>query len=423
MLPTIAWKSLLDRRVSVLLTVISIAVSTFVLLGVEHIRQEARSSFNRTVSGVDLIVGARTGQTNLLLYSVFHIGSASNNISWQSYQDISQRGDVAWTVPISLGDSHRGYRVVGTTQDLFHHFRYGNQQPLQLRSGKIFYTVHDAVVGAEVADALGYSVGDEIIIAHGTGSVSFSTHDNHPFTITGILERTGTPKDQTVMVSLAGIEAVHLNWPGGGAGAGFSPGFSPDTTSGTTADTTQPTEEDLIPDSITAFYVGLESRLATFRFQREVNDYRQEPLLAILPGVALSELWQMLGVVENVLAVIALFVLLAALLGMTTMLLATIQQRQREIAVFRAIGARPAFLFLLIQVEAVMIVLAGLLVGALSLTVALIGGQHWLATYYGLFIGTNILTADNALLMAKILAASALLATLPAVSAYRRAIL
>ncbi len=418
MLPTIAWKSLLDRRTSVLLTVISIAVSTFVLLGVEHIRQEARSSFNRTVSGVDLIVGARTGQTNLLLYSVFHIGSASNNISWQSYQDISQRSDVAWAVPISLGDSHRGYRVVGTTTDLFQHFRYGNQQPLQLRSGEVFETARDAVVGAEVADALGYSVGDEIIIAHGTGSVSFSTHDNHPFTITGILERTGTPKDRTVMVSLAGIEAVHLNWPGSGQSApGFSQGFN------TNAGTAPSPEDSLVPDTITAFYVGLESRLATFRFQREVNDYRQEPLLAILPGVALSELWQMLGVVENVLAVIALFVLLAALLGMTTMLLATIQQRQKEIAVFRAIGARPAFLFLLIQVEAVMIVLAGLLLGALSLTAALLAGQQWLATHYGLFISTNILTADNAVLMAKILAASALLATLPAISAYRRAIL
>lgn len=400
MLPGIAWKSLLDRRFTVLLTVISIAVSTFVLLGVDHVRKEARNSFNRTVSGVDLIVGARTGQTNLLLYSVFHMGSATSNISWQSYQDISRRSDVAWTVPISLGDSHRGYRVVGTTDDFFHHFRYGSQQQLELSSGGVFESIHDAVVGAEVAETLGYTTGDEIVISHGTGPVSFSVHDNHPFTITGVLARTGTPVDQTVMVSLAGIEAVHMHWPGN----------------------PQPADPNLIPDSITAFYVGLTSPMATFRFQREINDYRDEPLLAILPGVALTELWQTLGVLENVLTVIALLVLLAALLGMTTMLLATIQQRRREIAVFRAIGARPGFLFLLIQMEAVMIVLAGLLLGALSLTIALLIGEHWLATNHGLFIGSNILTGDNVMLMIKILLASTLLAAVPAITAYRHAI-
>ena len=94
----------------------AMTVSIFVLLAVEHIRYQAKESFANTVSGVDLIVGSRTGSLNLLLYSVFHIGSPTNNVSWESYEDISSNSQVEWAIPISLGDSHKGYRVVGTTR-------------------------------------------------------------------------------------------------------------------------------------------------------------------------------------------------------------------------------------------------------------------------------------------------------------------
>ena len=108
----LATKSLLNRKGSVLLTILAMSVSIFVLLGVEHIRGQSKQSFNNTVSGVDLIVGARTGSLNLLLYSVFRIGSPTNNIAWDTYQSISNNAKVAWAIPISLGDSHQGYRVM-----------------------------------------------------------------------------------------------------------------------------------------------------------------------------------------------------------------------------------------------------------------------------------------------------------------------
>ncbi|MDP1930161.1 MAG: ABC transporter permease [Gammaproteobacteria bacterium] len=402
MLFKVAWHSLLNRRLTVGLTVLLISVSTVVLMGVEHIRNEARNSFSKTVSGTDLIVGARTGQINLLLYSIFHIGNASNNISWQSYQEISARPGVAWTVPISLGDSHRGYRVVGTTAAYFERFRYGNQQSLEFMHGREFSSLHEAVVGAEVAAALSYAEGDEIVLAHGLGRVSFSNHDDQPFIIVGVLAPTGTPVDRSVHVSLESLEAIHRNWPGGG----FSPGVSRAT-------------PDFTPQSITAFLVGLESRLATFTVQRQINDYRQEPLLAILPGVALSELWSMMGALEQVLRLIALLVLAASLLGMSIMLLSTMAQRQREIAVMRAMGAHSSFIFFLVELEALLITLAGVVLGAVALHLGLDLGADWLSARYGLFMDSTLLNYRMLTFAGLILAGAAVLALLPAVVAYR----
>ena len=128
---TLAAKSLRNRKFTATLTVLSIALAVALLLGVERIRQESRASFASTVSGTDLIVGARGSPVHLLLYSVFHIGNATNNIAWDSYRAIAQRPEVAWTIPLSLGDSHRGFRVLGTTSEYFEHLRFARQRRLR----------------------------------------------------------------------------------------------------------------------------------------------------------------------------------------------------------------------------------------------------------------------------------------------------
>ena len=189
----LAFKSLISRRGSVVLTFLAMTVSVFVILGVEHIRNQAKDSFYSTVSGADLIVGARTSSTNLLLYSVFRIGSATNNVSWESYLDITSDNKVRWAIPISLGDSHRGYRVMGTTLDYFEHFSYGKKRNLEFADGKPFYDLFDVVLGSQVARKLGYEIGDRLTLAHGIGKTSFSLHDDKPFKVSGILAPTGTP--------------------------------------------------------------------------------------------------------------------------------------------------------------------------------------------------------------------------------------
>lgn len=408
MLMKLARFSLWNRRGTVLMTWLSLTISIALLLGIDHLRTEAKNSFTSTVSGTDLIVGARSGQLNLLLYSVFRIGNATANISWPSYQRIIKHPQIVWSIPISLGDSHRGYRVMGTSGEYFQYYRYANSQPLVLKEGTAFSGVFETVLGADVAQKLGYTLGQQIELSHGVGAVSFSQHKDKPFTVVGILARTGTPVDQTVHVSLEAIEAIHLDWQQGAPMPGRQ------------LNAEQALAQDLTPKSITAFMVGLKSRMATFTLQRQINEYKNEPLTAILPGVALAELWQMLGMVENLLLVISLLVLLAALVGMITTLLASMKQRQREMAVLRAAGAHPWYLFVLVQLEVLLVTVVSMLSAAALLFVSLVVLQDKLAADYGLFVGLNIIRLNTLYWAGAIVLLSALLAMVPGVLAYRK---
>jgi putative ABC transport system permease protein len=408
MLTRIALSSLLHRKTTVILTIFSIAVSVAIVLSVEHIHEQTKDSFTKTISGTDLIVGARSGRINLLLYSVFRIGNATNNISWDSYQDISQQKGIRWAIPISLGDSHKGYRVLGTSEDYFSHYRYGKKQQLELKEGQIFKHVYDVVLGSEVAKKLNYQVGQQIIVSHGISEVSFTLHDDKPFTITGILKPTGTPVDQTLHISLAGMEAIHVDWQNG----------APIPSLKISAE--EALKKDLTPKTITAAYLGLKNKILTFRIQRQINNYRGEPLMAILPGVALSELWQTMSMVEKILALISMLVVIAALLGAITMMLSTLKQRQREITILRSIGAPPWFIFCLIQAEVFFISLAGIIVGIGILWLGLLISQPIIADNYGLFLTTNPLTTSTGLYALIIMGITLLLACIPSLMAYQQ---
>ena len=404
---SLALKSLLNRRATALLTLASIALSVALLVGVERLRTETRASFASTIAGTDLIVGARSGPVQLLLYAVFRIGNATNNISWESYEDLAAHPRVAWTVPLSLGDSHRGFRVLGTTDAYLKHYRYGRDQALSLAEGTWFDDLYDAVLGAEVAARLGYRPGDQIVVAHGAGDVAFARHDNKPFRIAGVLARTGTPVDRTVHVSLAAIEAIHAGWRGGAPVRGLD----------VSAEAAR--RMDLTPEAITAVLVGLDSRIATFGVQRWVNDYPEEPLLAVLPGVALAELWTLVGVAENALLVVSACVVLVGLIGMVTALLIGLNERRREMAILRSVVARPAQELALIIGEAAILTLLGLAAGVGLLYRLLATGQPWLETKLGLFIGIGVPTPREWLVLSAVLAAGVLAGALPGWRAYR----
>ena len=208
----VAWSSAWHRRFGLSFVVLSVALSTFLLLAVERVRHDVRDSFSQSVSGTDLIVGARTGAVQLMLYSVFRIGSATSNIRWSSVQALERNKAVAWVVPISLGDSHRGFPVVATTSAYFEHFRHGDRQALVLAEGQPFSAIFDAVLGAEVAKRLGYRLGERVVLSHGSGEIAGNDHTDKPFKVVGILAPTGTPVDRSVHIGLTGMEAIHLDW-------------------------------------------------------------------------------------------------------------------------------------------------------------------------------------------------------------------
>ncbi len=408
MLLTLAWRSLCNRAVSVGLTLLALTLSVMLLVSVEHVRREARDSFGRTVSGVDLIVGARTSPLNLLLYSIFRIGAASNDVSWESVQALQQQRQVAWLIPLALGDSYQGYRVVGTTAAFFEHFHYGSAEPLVFASGTGFESPFSAVLGAEVARQLGHKTGDIFELSHGVANTSFVSHEDAHFVVSGILAPTGTPVDQGVHVTLQGMEAIHLGWANGVPLPGRAVDYSDEAL------------RQLQPDSVTAVLLGLSSRSAVFGVQRSINDYTAEALTAILPGVALAELWTLLGAGERLLGAITLLVMLATLLGMATMLLASMRERAREIALYRAIGARPWFILALIELEAVLITLGAAVLGVLGVWAGLAWGQTLLQERFGLFLSSWPVSGNSLVLLAVVLASAVLLAVIPAVAAYRQ---
>tara|TARA_B100001094_G_scaffold182464_1_gene176869 strand:- start:803 stop:2053 length:1251 start_codon:yes stop_codon:yes gene_type:complete len=401
----LAIKSLLARATTVGMTILAIGLSVALFLGVEKVRTGAKASFSDTISGTDLIIGARSGSVQLLLYSVFRIGNATNNLTWSSYQEIAGRPEIAWIVPISLGDSHKQFRVMGTTPEFFSRYKYRSDQSLEFSSGKIMSDLFDTVLGADVAASLKYEVGDPIIVAHGLAS--FTEHKDQPFQVSGILKKTGTPVDRTVIVSLRAIEAIHVDWQGGSQIQGQK----------TPIDAIRKME--LQPKAVTAALVGIENRLKVFSLQRAINNYPREPLLAILPGVALQELWQIIGIAEVALIGVSAMVVVTALLGMMAMIFSSLNERRREMAIFRAMGARPLVIFGMLIFEASMIAISGAILGFALAYIGLYFARPIVDSAFGLWLPSAAPTLNEFSLIAAVVAASIIVSLLPAIRAYR----
>ncbi|MDG1470656.1 MAG: ABC transporter permease [Ascidiaceihabitans sp.] len=397
--------SLIARALTVSITILAIALSVALFLGVEKIRTGAKASFADTISGTDLIVGARSGSVQLLLYSVFRIGNATNNLTWQSYQDIAARPQVDWIVPISLGDSHRQFRVMGTTPAFFERYKYRSGQSLAVQDGAIMDDLFDTVLGADVAATLGYGIGDPIVVSHGLAS--FSQHKDQPFRVSGILEKTGTPVDRTVIVSLRAIEAIHVDWQSGAQRPGQS----------TPADVIR--NMALEPQAVSAALVGVKSRLQVFGLQRSINEYPQEPLLAILPGVALQELWQIVGIAETALIAVSAMVVVTALIGMMATIFSSLNERRREMAIFRAMGARPRVVLALLVLEAMLMAALGAILGLACLYVGLLIGQPMIDSAFGLWLPIEPVTLREIWVLAGVVVAGAIVSMVPALRAYR----
>lgn len=405
----LAWLSAWNRRFTLSLTIFSIALSTFMLLGVERIRTDVRESFTSAVSGTDLIVGPRTGAVQLMLYSVFRVGAATNNIRWDSVQDIAAMKGVEWIIPISLGDSHRGFPVVGTSAAYFEHFRYGQRQNLALAKGHRFEALFDAVLGAEVARQLGYRVGDRMVLAHGAGGASLNVqqHDDKPFVVAGILAPTGTPVDRSVHISLEAMQALHVDWLSGTRIPGKT----------ISADAVR--SMDLTPKNVTAVLVGLKSRAQVFSAQRQINNYRGEPLMAILPGVAMDELWGVIGAGEKSLLLMSGLIALVSLLGMVAVVLAGLNERRRELAVLRAVGARPAHVVWLLALEGLLATAAGIVLGAVALLAVGLALAPWLLNQFGLVLSVTSVTSMQLWLLGGLLLTGFLASLIPGWRAYR----
>ena len=453
MLLKLARLSLWNRRSTAVLTLISLSLSVALLLGIDHLRSQAQSSFRQTLSGTDLIVGPRGGQTNLLLYSVFQMGQPSNSLSPEAFDYLAGHPMVDWALPLALGDSLRGFPVFATQPAYFEHYRYGQRRSLELSQGRSFKADNEVVLGDRAARKLGYGLGDEIILSHGVSGVSFNPHDDHPMQVVGVLAPTGTPVDRRVHISLEGMAALHDRGHGesqhseGHAqeqGQSHDHGHDPGERHSHEPDDSrernhsherdrsherdhsqvqgQASAADVLPGPVNAVFLGLKSRAAVFSLQREINEARIEPMTALIPGVALTQLWQLLGVAENLLLLISFLVLLATLTGMMTMLLASMGERRRELAILRTLGATSGNVVWLVELEVLLLTGLGLIFGLLLLSLGLALTQPWLATEFGLFIAVNPVSPRTLSLILGIVILALVMGLIPARAAYRRSL-
>ncbi len=405
----IALQSLLSRKVTVFLTIISLTISIVVFLSIDTLRLGAKKSFFGNVKSGDLILGARSGEVQLLLYSLFQIGSPTNNISWESYKEISKKPEIDWIIPISLGDSHKQFRVMGTTQDYFENFSYRQDQKLQFESGTNFKDTFDVVIGSDVAKILNYKIEDDIIIAHGIASQSL--HDEFPFKIKGILQKTGTSTDKLVLVSLKALEAIHKDWKTGSR-----------LPSKIKNKEIEIRNLDLTPKEITAAVIKLKSPITIFKIQREINDYQKEALQAIIPGIVLTKLWQIVSITENIMLSISSMIIISSILGMVAILYSNLNSRRKEMALLRIVGASPKNIFMLMMFEAFLISFFSILFAIIFVQIASIIFFPLLDEQFGIFLEQKIWSTRNFSFLNLVLISSLLVSIFPSIEAFKKSI-
>ena len=402
--------SMRSRLVPIVLVIVALSASMALLLAVDRIQQATKNGFNQSLSGVDLVLGPGGSGLELVLYTVFHLGKPTNNITTETVSDITDDPMVEWAVPIALGDNHRGYRVISTTDEYFDRIKFGGDQPLVFAQGAPFSDLNETVIGSEVAEALGYALDTSIFVTHGSQMIG-KLHDDFSFKITGILESTGTPIDRAVFVSLEGYELVHLGWQNGNK-----------TVSLQNLDINAIPKERLYPKTVTAVYLGLTSKLSLFKFIRAVRDYPEEAISAVIPGVALAELWSMVGIVDSVFQLLNWLIIGISIVGMVTMIITGLDSRTRELTILRALGLSPPKLAGLVLLETVIISLTAVLSAIVLVWFLTVAAADLLNQWAGVRIELTWLAIDELSTIMIIVLAGVCASLIPAGMVYRRSL-
>ena len=408
------------------------------MLSLQRIQEQAEASFQRSVDGVDLIVGARSGDVQLMLSTVFRVGNHPDTLSWGSFESIRERPEVDWAIPMITGDGHRGYPLVGVGDGFYQNIRFGSEKSLDFTQGRAPYDLFDVVLGAEVAVQLGYSLGDEIVISHGGGEIehhhghhddnhAHEEHDDHadeeynghagsqegayshadrPFRVAGILTRTGSPVDRQLLVSVEGYAALHIDWVDGMQQAYRS--ISKD----------RLRQLMIPPERLNAVYVGTKHPSQALDLQYWLQTSANEPLSAVLPGVALQNLWGVVGGIEQVALTMAWGTLFVALAGFLSTLLASQPERFLELAVYRALGIGPGAIAIMLLVETIFLTSLALLVSWLLVAIVAAFVGDYLQAGFGVSLGSAWPSNRQLAITVIILGVSLAAAILPAVQVY-----
>ena len=332
------WSRPLAASLNLLLLTLGLAAITFVLL----LSHQLGRAFDRDLAGIDVVVGAKGSPLQLILSGVFHIDTPTGNIPLAAVKALRANPQVAKIIPISLGDSFRGFRIVGTSLDYVHHYH------AQLANGKLWAQPMQAVLGSQVARQTGLKVGDTFAGNHGLGGGGES-HGQMPYAVVGVLAASGSVLDRLILTSTESVWTVH------------------ETDTALDAEDQKILEDDR---EITLALIQYKTPLAAVTFPRFVNSNTE--MQAAAPALEITKLLSMLGVGTDVLKALGGVLLLTAGLSVFIALWSAVRERRADLALLRMLGAPPRKIAGLLLCEA-------LWLAAIACVLGLLLGQGLLA--------------------------------------------
>lgn len=387
----LAWAYLASRPLLTLLhvTMLAIGVGTMILLALFTAQTEERLA--RDARPVDLVVGAKGSPLQLILSSVLHVDVPTGNIPHAEALKLATHPMIATAIPVALGDSHRGFRIVGTAPS------YLTLYDARIATGQMFAAPMEAVLGAEAARRTGLAPGGQFTGSHGLAEGG-GAHAASPYRVVGILAPTGTVLDRLVLTSLESVWEVHEeHHDEEDAGKVDHAGHAHD---------------------ITALLVRYRTPLAAATLPRQVNATTM--MQAASPAYESARLMNMVGVGVDALRIFAVVMMLTAAVSVFVALMSALQERRYDLALLRTLGARPATLFALVAAEGVTLVVAGVILGLLLGHGAAEALGAWIARSNSWSVTGLAWEPVEAAVIVAVLAAGAATSLVPALQAYRR---
>lgn len=362
----IAWRSIQHRAVSSALTAFSMALGVALVVAVLVIYQILDHSFKRSSQGYDLIVGpARGGPLELVLSTVYYLQSPRGTIPYEVYEELHSgrfAGEVEAAIPVCMGGFYAGFPAVGTLPEMFETFRYFGDRPYEFESGVNFAADQpwQAVIGAAVARRTGLGVGDKFKIAHTTSGQGTHEHAEE-YEITGVLKPTGTPTDRVLFINIRGFWEQHHHDQ-----ALEAENAAEESRPADAADAEEHPDGDE-QRALTAVLVKRDWTNSARAMELPRLIVRESPALqAVVPSEEVAKLFEgLLGNIQTVLLIFAVMIVVTAGIGLMVSIYNSMAERQLEIAIMRALGAKRSTVMLVVLLESILLSLGGGAVGVL----------------------------------------------------------
>ncbi|HMS65696.1 MAG TPA: ABC transporter permease [Ignavibacteria bacterium] len=404
-------KNIKQRSLSSLLTILSVMLGVGLVVSILILKQESEQAFNQTATGYELIVGPKGSSLQLTLSTIYQIGSPVQNMPLSVYELLKNDKRVKLAIPYVMGDNYNGFRLIGTVPEIFTHFEYKKGANFKLKEGSFFSKDFEAVIGYETAEKTGLKIGSTFMGSHGIESYEGSeVHEEFNFKVTGILEKTFTPADKIIFTSMNSIWSIHHRESPQGADS-ISEGH----------DHKSELSQENSELTITAVLLKLKNPVYFDLVRRQINDNKYEGInaQAVLPIFEIKQLFDIIGNINSILLVIAYLVIFVAVISILVSIYNSMNDRKRDIAIMRSLGAGKFTVLKIIILEGIFISTAGAFLGIITGHAVIFLLKNKISELAGIEISGMTFSNAEIYLFAGTILLGAFVSVLPALKAYR----